>query len=75
MKALAVPLSKLSLSQKLQLLESIWEDLARVPQQVDSPEWHGEILDDRRKALDSGSESLGDWEQAKKRIRKKTKCG
>jgi len=72
MKAAAISLSKLSFSQKLQLLENLWADLVRTEKKLKSPEWHEDVLNDREEALTNGKVEVSDWEQAKKRIRKNT---
>jgi putative addiction module component (TIGR02574 family) len=71
MKRIDLPLSSLSLAQKLDLMESLWTDLSKDDTKLESPEWHKNILDDREKALKDGKISASDWEQAKKRIRKR----
>jgi putative addiction module component (TIGR02574 family) len=71
MKPVELPLSQLTLPQKLDLMESIWADLSGDPQSFESPDWHREVLQDREAALDSGKASLSDWDEAKERIRKR----
>lgn len=71
MKRVDLPLSRLSLAQKLDLLETLWTDLSKDDTKLESPEWHKTILDDREKALKDGKISASDWKQAKKRIRKR----
>lgn len=65
-----ISLSKLSFDQKLNLMESIWDELTRDEKKLESPIWHKEILDDREKALARGSIKTSDWEEAKERNRK-----
>ncbi len=71
MKRVALPISRLSLAQKLDLMEALWADLSRDETKLESPDWHGAILEDREKALRAGKVTVSDWEQAKKRIKKK----
>jgi putative addiction module component (TIGR02574 family) len=66
-----LPVSRLSLAQKLDLMETLWADLARDENKLESPAWHGAILKDRQEAFKAGKVTASDWEQAKKRIRKK----
>jgi putative addiction module component (TIGR02574 family) len=66
-----LPISDLSLAQKLDLMEALWADLSRDDKNLESPAWHKEILEDRRKAFEAGKISASDWEEAKKRIRKR----
>jgi putative addiction module component (TIGR02574 family) len=60
---------ELTLSEKLQLLEDLWDSIAQIPEQIPVHDWQKEELA-KRKALylqqpDSGSS----WEAAKERIR------
>ena len=68
-----IQLSELTLTQKLNLMESLWEDLSKDNKNIQSPSWHGDILDEREKALKAGKISANDWEEAKERIRKSIK--
>jgi hypothetical protein len=70
-KRVELPLSRLALAQKLDLMETLWADLTRDETKLESPAWHKTILEDREKALRAGKVTVSDWEQAKKRIKKK----
>jgi hypothetical protein len=74
MERVELPLSKLTLAQKLDLMETIWDDLAKHEQSLESPYWHEEVLKDREKALASGNAIVSDWPEAKDRIRRKVSC-
>ena len=71
MKRVDLPLSKLSVAQKLHLMETLWADLTRDEKKLKSPVWHETVLKDREEAYAAGKITVSDWEQAKKRIRKK----
>lgn len=71
MERIDLPISDLSLAQKLDLMEALWADLSRDDKNLESPAWHKEILEDRRKAFEAGKISASDWEEAKKRIKKR----
>ena len=71
MKRVDLPLSRLSVAQKLDLMESLWADLTRDEKKFKSPTWHETILKDREEAYVAGKVTVSDWEQAKKRIKKK----
>ena len=71
MKRVDLPLSKLSVAQKLDLMEALWSDLSRDEKRLKSPAWHETVLRDREEAYAAGKITVSDWEQAKKRIRKK----
>lgn len=66
-----LPLKEMTLQEKLAAMESLWEDLARTPEAVESPAWHKDILDERRQRLAEGKSRFIDWETAKAEIRKK----
>ncbi len=66
-----LPLKDMTLQEKLAVMESIWEDLARTPDAIESPAWHKDILDERHQRLAEGTSRFTDWETAKEDIRKK----
>ena len=66
-----LPLKEMTLQEKLEAMELLWEDLARTPEAVESPAWHKDILDERRQRLAEGKSRFIDWETAKAEIRKK----
>lgn len=71
MEKVDIPLSQLSFAQKLHLMETLWADLTKDEKTFKSPAWHKTILKDREKALEAGKVTVTDWEQAKKRIKRK----
>lgn len=66
-----LPLKDMSLQEKLSAMESLWEDLARTPEAVESPAWHKDILNERRRNAADGSAPFIDWETAKENLRHK----
>lgn len=66
-----IPLKDMTLHEKLAVMESLWEDLARSPESIESPSWHKDILDERRRRIADGTARFVDWETAKAAIRKK----
>ena len=67
---ISCPLTQMTTIEKLQIMENIWDDLCRKADEVASPFWHEDILKEREKAVEDGSETFTDWERAKKQIRK-----
>ena len=51
-------IQQLPLSEKLQNMEAIWEDLRLHADQVPVPQWHKDLLDARRKAVDENREEI-----------------
>ena len=66
-----VPLKEMTIHEKLAVMESLWEDLARCPEAIESPAWHKDILDERRQRIAEGKARFVDWETAKADIRNK----
>jgi len=60
---------KLSLSEKLNLLESVWTELSSDPDAIGVPQWHKDILDERQRGLEQGTTKILDWDLAKEQIR------
>ena len=67
---LDLPLDQMTLSEKLHLMETLWDHLTRHPSDVPSPAWHEEVLRDCRRRAESGENRLIDWEEAKKELRR-----
>jgi len=61
-------IQRLPLAEKLQVMEAVWDDLAR-RDEVEVPEWHKDLLDERERLVESGEAKFVDWEEAKDRIR------
>lgn len=70
MKKADLNISGLTLAQKLNLMETIWDDITKDESVLKSPVWHETVLKDRENALASGKASVSDWEEAKERIRR-----
>ena len=65
----SLPLSEMTLEEKLQAMEALWEDLSRDPDTLESPAWHEDVLREREERLATGETEFVDWEQAKADIR------
>ena len=59
----------LSRSEKLQLIEQLWDELSRNPDDVPSPAWHADALREAENTVANGDAGFQDWEQAKERLR------
>jgi putative addiction module component (TIGR02574 family) len=66
----AIP--KLSVAEKLQTMETLWQSLSSRPEAVESPAWHENELRDREQDIESGKSKFIDWEKAKAEIRGRT---
>jgi hypothetical protein len=64
----SLPLAKMSVEEKLQMMELLWEDLSNRTTEMTSPSWHGDILREREASIERGIEQFEDWEDAKQKI-------
>lgn len=67
---ISLPLDEMTVEEKLQLMETIWDDLSRHADEMEPPAWHGEVLAEREAAVARGDETFEDWETAKQRMEK-----
>ncbi len=65
-------LETMTIADKLQAMELIWDDLLRSAEQVPSPAWHGDVLRARKARVREGKAHYADWAEAKQRIREQT---
>jgi hypothetical protein len=66
-----LPLNKMSRVEKLREMEAIWTDLSQDEDQLESPAWHNDALRQAQRAVTAGTAKFSDWEEAKKRLRRK----
>jgi putative addiction module component (TIGR02574 family) len=59
----------LSPSEKLQLVEDLWDDLAATPEAVPVHDWQKEELARRKENLQKNPASALAWEEVKRRVR------
>ncbi len=72
MERVELRLEELTFSQKLDIMEAIWEDLSHDQTSFESPGWHEAILKERELSLVAGTATISNWNDAKSRIRKNT---
>lgn len=60
---------QLTLSEKLQLVEDLWDSIALTPEQIPVLDWQKAELDRRKAAYLKNPDSGSSWEAAKTRIR------
>jgi len=69
--ASTLPLEKMSVEEKLQAMESLWDDLCSKAGGMASPAWHEDVLTERDAMQERGDDEFEDWEAAKRNIRNK----
>lgn len=63
-----VEIDGLSVAEKVQLLERVWQSLCARSGDVRSPEWHRDVLEERRRRLADGRATISAWADAKDRL-------
>jgi len=66
-KALLDELSQLNKSEKLILVEALWDSIASDPSEVEVPEHHKTIIEERLKTLDQDKKSGSSWEKIRQK--------
>lgn len=56
----------LSPAEKLDYVQALWDRVALHPEAVPAPEWHREIIAERRAAHRAGQGSSRSWEEARR---------
>jgi hypothetical protein len=74
MAAISLPLSKMSLSQKMDVMERVWSSMVSNDSKFESPAWHLDVLKERERLVAAGKAKFSDWSEAKERIRKQVKA-
>ncbi|MCF6346033.1 MAG: addiction module protein [Thiomicrorhabdus sp.] len=48
-------ISKMSVVERLQTMEALWDSLSYESDEIQSPKWHETILSDRKASIENGS--------------------
>lgn len=62
-------IENLTRTEKLRMMEVIWDDLSRDSEALSSPEWHAQALKDAERALAENQTHFVAWDAAKKTLR------
>jgi hypothetical protein len=63
-------LDALTVEEKVQLLEQVWQSLCCQPDAFASPDWHADVLVQRRQRLLDGSCARIPWSEAKAQLQR-----
>lgn len=66
-KKLINELSQLNKNEKLLLVEALWDSIASDPEDVDVPEHHESILEQRLKTLEEDKENGSSWKEIRQK--------
>lgn len=67
---MSLSVEKMSIEEKFQTMETIWDDLCKKADSISSPPWHEKILNDRENGISNGKDVFVDLNAAKKTIEK-----
>jgi hypothetical protein len=67
---MSLSVEKMSIEEKFQTMETIWDDLCKKADSISSPPWHEKILNDRENGISNGKDVFVDLNTAKKNIEK-----
>jgi hypothetical protein len=62
-------IENLTRTEKLSMMEAIWDDLSRDPVTLSSPKWHAQALKEAERALAENQAGFVSWDAAKKTLR------
>lgn len=66
--SIALPLESMTVGEKLDAMEAIWDSLARNPDAFESPAWHADVLREREREVEAGKTDFIPWEEAQREI-------
>ena len=64
----SLPLNKMTINEKLVMMNQIWEDLMRNSDDIPSPEWHSAILSARSKRVQNGKAQFKNLDTVKSEL-------
>ena len=69
----SIPLKTMTVGEKIQAMEMLWDDLCHEVDEPLSPTWHKDVLRDRARSVAAGTDEFIDWGTAKQQINKAIK--
>jgi putative addiction module component (TIGR02574 family) len=67
----ASDIKKMTMAERLQAMELLWESISASPEKAVSPEWHRDVLDRRLAKVKAGQGTFLTIRQLKARLAKK----
>jgi hypothetical protein len=62
-------IANMTRTEKLSMMEALWDDLSRDPAEFASPEWHEQELKEAEQAVADSRAGFVSWDAAKKTLR------
>lgn len=63
-------ISKMSNRERLQSMEALWDAICQDSEGLQTPEWHGRVLGERKQRLESGEAKFVSIEEARERLQR-----
>lgn len=60
-----IEIKKMSIIERLQVMEALWDSLLYEESEIESPEWHRDILEDRKRKMKNGKAEFISLEKLK----------
>ena len=60
-----IEIKKMSMIERLQAMEALWDSLLDEESEIESPEWHQDILEERKKKIENGKAEFISIEELK----------
>ena len=51
---IAIEIKKMSTIERLQIMETLWDSFQEEESKIESPEWHRDILEERKNKIETG---------------------
>ena len=67
----ALEIERMSLAERLQVMELLWRSMAAAPEKLESPGWHKKVLQQRLAKVEAGKGEFLTLTQLKKRLTKR----
>ena len=72
--SIELPLSQMTLAEKLETMELLWADISAKPDALPSPAWHQEVLAERKRLAAEGKLKFLDWDKAIAELREELRA-
>ncbi len=60
-----IEIKKMSTIERLQAMEALWDSLMDEESEIESPQWHGDILEERKRKIENGKAEFISLEELK----------
>lgn len=67
--SIELPLDQMTLADKLETMELLWADISKTSAAIPSPDWHRDILAERKRLAAEGKLKFLDWDRAISELR------